>query len=309
MPSRIELEQRARVIGISPSTYPNDSKLEQRILYLEKNMATVTGTLATGTLTSTGTAPSNGDEVLIGVMRVYSFVTTLTETAATFTVTDGNSTNFINGDIITIGTVTYTFVTTLGAAQNQIAISTTADLTLANLVLALNGSGSAGTNYSTGTVDNPNVIAASVSSHATVLSWTTVGSFANSVTVNTTAASVTLSGTNFTGGVDPVANQILIGGSASASLTNLKSALNGTTGSGTTYSSGTVPSLHVTAGTLTSTTLVVTANTQSTGQTINSTAPVGSTFSWGATTLQSNVQPIIVAPTDSVNGQEGAAAV
>lgn len=39
MPSRAELNLRARVVNVDPSTYPNDSKLEQKVLYEEKNLA------------------------------------------------------------------------------------------------------------------------------------------------------------------------------------------------------------------------------------------------------------------------------
>lgn len=39
MPSRAELNLRARVVNVDPSTYPNDSKLEQKVLYEEKNIA------------------------------------------------------------------------------------------------------------------------------------------------------------------------------------------------------------------------------------------------------------------------------
>src|ERR1017187_3512894 len=110
MPSRIELEQRARVVGITPSTYPNDSKLEQRVLYAEKNAATATATLNTTTLTENGTAPTTLDQIKLGAIT-YTYVSALTEAAATVTVTDGNSVNFSDGDFITIGSQTYRFKT------------------------------------------------------------------------------------------------------------------------------------------------------------------------------------------------------
>lgn len=51
------------------------------------------------------------------------------------------------------------------------------------------------------------------------------------------------------------ADEVLIG-AATASLTNLKSAVNGTAGAGTTYGTGTVAHADVTAGTLTGTTVL-----------------------------------------------------
>lgn len=309
MPSRIELEQRARVVGINPASYPNDSRLEQRLLYAERNAATVAGTLQSTTLTSNATAPSNGDQILLGVTRTYTYVTALTEALASVTLTGSNAANATNGSTLTIGGTTYIFVTTLGAAQNQVLIGGSADATLTNLVDAITGGGTAGTNYSNGTPTNTQVTATGPTSHVVTITALVVGIFANGITVGTTEPTYTLGGTTLSGGVDPIANQILIGVNAAAALTNTKSAINGTTGMGTTYSSGTVASLHAAATTLTTTTLLITANTQSSAQTINTTAPVGSTLSFTGTTMSGNVQPVIVAPTDSVNGQEGQAAV
>lgn len=39
MPSRAELNLRARMCNITAANYPNDSKLEQKVLYEEKNAA------------------------------------------------------------------------------------------------------------------------------------------------------------------------------------------------------------------------------------------------------------------------------
>ena len=61
-----------------------------------------------------------------------------------------------------------------------------------------------------------------------------------------------------------VANNVLIGASASIALDNLKSAVNGTAGSGTTYAALTVAHTTITAGTKTSTTLQFDAVTKGT---------------------------------------------
>lgn len=55
------------------------------------------------------------------------------------------------------------------------------------------------------------------------------------------------------------ANEVLIGANASASLDNLKSAVNATAGAGTTYGTGTVANTTATATTKTSTTLLLNA--------------------------------------------------
>ena len=63
MPSRAELNLRARVVNLDPTTIPNDSKLEQKVLYLEKT-AVASGTatvlaVPTANLTA-NTATVNG---------------------------------------------------------------------------------------------------------------------------------------------------------------------------------------------------------------------------------------------------------
>lgn len=121
MPSRAELNLRAYAVGIDAATIPNDSKLEQQILYAEKNTYPVTGTVPTTTLTSTGTA--------------------------------GNTETF------TLGGRTYTLLTTLTGAPNEILIGAAATNTLDNIKEAINGTGTPGTNYSQATKVNEDVVA------------------------------------------------------------------------------------------------------------------------------------------------------
>ena len=54
MPSRAELNLRARVVNVNPASYPNDSKLEQKVLYEEKNLAAGASTVIA--VPSAGTA-------------------------------------------------------------------------------------------------------------------------------------------------------------------------------------------------------------------------------------------------------------
>ena len=110
MPSRAELVNRANVMGLNPANYPNDSKLEQKVIYLETNASTMAGTLATGVLTSSGTF-SNGDTVTIG-SKTYTMRTSLTGVKATGTLTS-DATAPSDGDTVTIEGRTYTYKTTL----------------------------------------------------------------------------------------------------------------------------------------------------------------------------------------------------
>ena len=131
MPSREQLNLRARVVGLDPSTIQNDSVLEQRVIYLEKNATTVTGASATTTLTSTGTASNN--------------------------------------ETFTIGTRVYTLKTTLTGAKDEILIGGSASITLDNIKSAINDTGTRGTHYGLGTTVNEHVIAGAKNATTLVL--------------------------------------------------------------------------------------------------------------------------------------------
>lgn len=123
MPSRNELVMRANVLGFDPTTIANDSKLEQHILYLEKNATAINGALATGVLTASGVFQNN-ETVTIGG-KVYKFVDALSETATPYEVL-------------------------IGAAAAD---------SLDNLKSAINGTAGAGTTYGEGTPVHPQVTA------------------------------------------------------------------------------------------------------------------------------------------------------
>ena len=309
MPSRKELDLRARVVGIDPAGYPNDSKLEQRIIWNEYNWATVTGTLATTTLTSSGTANSDGDTITLG-STVYTYKTALTEVVATNTLTSSNV-QVTDGDTVTINAITYTFRATI-AKPNDVHLVTNADTSLTNLVSAITAAGTIGTDYGNGTVAHPDVTAGAVNTHATVITALKPGVFGNNFSIVALAATLSVTGFNFTLGVDPIVNQILIGSTSdgSAGLTNTKATLIGTTNAGVTFSTGTVKHPLVTPTTINGTTLVVNANKAASGFTIATTGSTGGGYlSWTAATMGSNVQAIIAKPTEATNGVTGGALV
>jgi len=113
MPSRNELNLRARVVGLDPSTIYNDSKLEQKVLWLEKNATTFAGTDGAQTLTTTGV--------------------------------------FSDAETVTVGDRVYTMKTTLGTTAGQVLIGAAATNSLDNLKAAINGTGTAGTDYTANT--------------------------------------------------------------------------------------------------------------------------------------------------------------
>ena len=138
MASRNELNMRAAAVGLNPSTIANDSKLEQKVLYLEKNSYAVTGTAPTTTLTSTGTAGNN--------------------------------------ETFTIGSRVYTMKTTLTGAANEVLIGASASVSLDNIKSAINGAGTPGTDYSASTVRHPDVTAGAKNATTLVIASTDTNS-------------------------------------------------------------------------------------------------------------------------------------
>lgn len=140
MPSRQELNLRAYAMGFDPSTIPNDSKLEQKVLFLEKNQTAVavTATAPTTTLTLSG--------------------------------------NAVAAETITIGGVTYTFrASVTNTVPNEIKIGAAATNTLDNIKDAVNCTASVavvGTDYSSSTKRNPLVTAGAKNSTTIVFTTT-----------------------------------------------------------------------------------------------------------------------------------------
>lgn len=140
MASRNELNVRAAAVGFDPTTIANDSKLEQKVLYLEKNAYTtaVTGTNPTTTLTSSGVAVAD--------------------------------------ETITIGNVTYTWKASVdNTVANQVKIGAAATNSLDNLKDAINGTalvGAPGTEYSQPTKRHPHVTAGAKNATTLVIAST-----------------------------------------------------------------------------------------------------------------------------------------
>lgn len=152
MAQRNELLIRANAVGFDGTTVPNDSKLEQKVLYLEKNSTTVTGTAPTGTVTASGVA--------------------------------------VAAETITIGGVTYTWRAAVdNAVANEIKIGAAATNSLDNLKDAINGTssvGAPGTEYSQATKRHPNVTAGAKDATTLVVASTntnTSGSLATTETM------------------------------------------------------------------------------------------------------------------------------
>lgn len=319
MASRNELVIRGNAVGLTASSYPNDSKFEQKILYLEKFGTTYTATLGTCTLTQSGPATA-GDQIRVG-NRTYTFVTALTGVKATGLLTS-DATAPDDGDTVTIQGVTYTYKTTLSSPSqvNQVLIGVSAAVALDNLKKAINDSGTEGTHYSLETTAHPYVTADANTDTTQVVTAKTFGTAPNSYSLGETSAHLawgaTTMGTVVTSEVAGVANvpdELKLTGVAETELNLLKDAINNTelldsNLEGTNYSYGTYAHTEVTATTNDATTQIVAArNAAFDNASISTTDPVdtGSVFSWGATTLASGVRGVTAANTTTYAGSAG----
>lgn len=318
MPARNELVIRANAVGIDPANYPNDSKLEQKVLYMEKNGTTYTETLGTQTLTSDATNVSNGDTVTVG-NRTYTFKTALTGVKATQTLTS-DATAPSDGDTVTIRGVTYTYKTALSSPTvgYEVLIGVSAAVALDNLKQAINQGDTAypsaatnegrGTNWSSGTVRHPYVTATTNTNTTQVVEAIDFGTAANLYAVAETSSHLSWGATTLAGGVANVLDEIKIGSSAAETLDFLKDAINNTGvvgAEGVAYSTGTKAHTQVTATTNTNTTQVVQARNAAFDNASIATTETSTHLSWGAATLASGVRGVTAANTTTYAGSAG----
>lgn len=287
--NRNELVMLANSMGFDPTTIANDSKLENHLKYLMANQSTMAGTLASGTVTSTGVAVA-AETITIGSVT-YTWRGSLTGAKATGTITTTG--NFSEGETVSIEGQTYTF-RAIPVSPYDVDIGGSAAVSLDNLKQAINqgdteGAGEGeGTNYGTGTLFHPLVTATTNAADSQIVEARNFGTYANRFMTSETCGSASWGAAAMSGGVATIPNEILIGGSAAASLDNLKLAVNGGATAGTEYSLGTKAHPEVTAEANDNTTQVVTARDFAVGEDIGTTQTM-TNWTWGATTLASGV--------------------
>jgi hypothetical protein len=167
MPSRAELNLRARAVNLDETTYPNDSKLEQAVIYAEK---TVVGdsVQAQATLTSDATAPADGDTV-------------------------------------TLGGYTYTYRTALTASTTafEVLIGGSAAVALDNIKAAVNNSGGTpGTDYGSKTYAHPDVTATTNTNTTQLFVAKLGGTVGNALASTETSAHLSFGGATFASGAN-----------------------------------------------------------------------------------------------------------
>lgn len=232
---------------------------------------------------------------------------------------------------VTLGSITYTIVDELSenygadAIAYQVKKGANEAAMLDNLKLAVNATGTAGTNYSTGTEAHPYLIATTNTDTVQTFVSRTVGNAAATAVVNALATTGTMANTAFadttfgggtgnsnpavtsdnatftigditytavlelseTSGATAVPYQVKWVTSEAVFLDNIKKAINASGLAGTDYSTGTYEHPQVYATTNTDTTQVVLAKTLGTsGNSIATTETLGN-YAWGASTLAS----------------------
>ncbi len=250
---------------------------------------TEAGAQATTTLTSSGACvpASHGQNVLTSTGAMV---------AGTHAVSVLTGDTVVAGNVVVIGSITYTARDkfTSGSTAYEVLIGGSTEAFLANLKLAINGTGT-NTNYGDGTVAHPSVVA--VTSDATTLTvrgrvpgtslntvattgtalrtvWadTTLGggTGASDAGVTTGAATVTIGAITYTivdelsevYGADAIAYQVKKGAAEANMLDNLKLAINGTaSGLATLFSTGTVAHPYFIATTNTDTAQTIISRT------------------------------------------------
>lgn len=318
MPSRNELIIRGNAVGLTAANYPNDSKFEQKILFLEKNGTTYTETKGTGVFTIAGADVTAGDTITVG-NRVYTFRASLTGAKATATLTSVG--DFADGETFAVNGRTYTIKTTLSspAQANEVLKGANAAATFDNIKLAINQGSTAyptaadnsgeGSTWSTGTVRHANVIATTNANDSQVFEAREYGVAANQYDTVENCANASFAAAKMSGGVANVPDEVKIGASAAETLDFLKDAINNTavTGAeGTAYSAGTYAHTEVTATTNTDTAQTVQARH---GGFDNAKIAISATGSGniaaGAATLASGVRGVTVVDATASAGVSG----
>jgi hypothetical protein len=176
--------------------------------------------------------------------------------AATGTLTGSGSTNVSDGDTVTIGSTVYRFKTVMAQINDiQIAGIGNSDTSVQNLIFAINGAGTPGTSYYTGTVANTQVSAGILGSHAVTITALAQGLAGNSIASTKSSSVLSWGAATLSGGTDSaITASVVLGNTESTQSYQWKYSTDGgvtwsnATGtvSGTTFTNGTTATLTLT---------------------------------------------------------------
>lgn len=251
---------------------------------LTSSGALVAADYAVGTLTSDGTAPADGETVVIGA-------------------SGGTMITYIARTALSVGT---------SQAANEVLIGGSAAQFLINLQKAVNGTGVQGTDYSFGTVASPDVITYGLTTTILKFGFRVPGTAGNSFTTTETSTHLSFGAGTLAGGVSTAASTLTIDTtvytvlltlgdtlglsvpnqvhwitSESVFLDNLKAAINSAGVPGTDYSASTSRHATVVAGTKAATTLVINARYLGTASNSIATTKTLANYAWTGATLAS----------------------
>lgn len=116
--------------------------------------------------------------------------------------------NFTASDTVTIGVQTYTFKAEVASAYDVLIGSDLAG-SLTNLAKAINGNGTAGTDYGTGTIANV-LVTAEATATTVVITAKVAGTSGNSIATTETGSACSFGGATMSGGVDGVNAKIAV---------------------------------------------------------------------------------------------------
>jgi len=188
-------------------------KVGDSVPFLKTGGVTYSTTVTKAMLETLNGLITNSDVDSSSTIEVVDLDTAGDGTLATGTLTATG--NFTANDAVTIGDQTYTFVAAPGGTAYNVDLGADLATSLSNLAAAVNGTGTAGTTYGTGTVANTAVSAVATAT-TVVLTAKSAGAAGNSIvlTEDTDAGgvfSVTGSGT-LTGATDTNKDKFVIVG-------------------------------------------------------------------------------------------------
>lgn len=186
---------------------------------------------ASAVLTSDESQVTADDTVTVGEIT-YTFVDDFTAAVASTGALTSDNTKPTAGKIVTVGSQTYTFVAALTATPagvrsyipNEVLIGANADAALTNLAAAINctnGDENYGVTYSKGTQPNPEVTSSAVVEHAITVTARVPGTDGDDIAKYENDSHLDWDGTGatLTGGVDTVANEVIIAAYAVGTIT------------------------------------------------------------------------------------------